>query len=516
MLARLRRPILSPVTKGNALVAILLLGFPPLTRGHGAEPAPADALALVSSRRLGGSGKELASDIATHPEGGVAIVGGTTSVDFPLARAADATFNGALEPSGHPEDDAFVTHLAADGTVAFSTYLGGRGLEQATGVAVDRSGAVYVVGYTQSDDFPVTAGALQPSAGGGRDAFVAKLDATGALVFATYLGGAGFDQAEAVAIGPAGDVHVAGWTDAADFLPTRHAFGPGGETDVFVATLTADGSRLDSAVVLGGSSGDGAFDVAVSSAGEAVLVGATASTDFPVESPVQAAHGGESDAFATKIAADGTSLVFSTYLGGARSRFATGRDYASSVAVDDVGSVYVGGTAASPGFPTTSGAFRQRFPNLGRHSAVAFAAKLSARGDLVYATFVGVTAATQEPRALAVAVDREGALYLAGSVLPATPRNFPVTRTAFQKKGKGWIEAFVLKLSPDGGDVLYSTYLGGRDEDVATAVALDGGGGVFVAGTTDSKRFPGIPAAVKKDAGVSVFLAELRPTAPSS
>ena len=507
MLARLRRPIVSRVTKGTALVAMLLLCFPPLTRGQGAEPAPADALVLVSSTRIGGSGTELASDIATHPEGGVAVVGGTTSADFPLARAADATFDGALEPTGHPEDDAFVARLAADGTLAFSTYLGGRGLEQATGVAVDRSGAVYVVGYTQSDDLPVTAGALQPSAGGGRDAFVAKFDATGALVFATYLGGAGFDQAEAVALDPAGGVHVAGWTDSADFLPTRQRLGPGGETDVFVAKLTSDGSRLDSAVVLGGSGGDGGLDVAVTAAGEAVVVGSTASADFPVERPVQEAHGGESDVFVAKIAADGASLVFSTYLGGARSSFATGRDYASSVAVDDVGSVYVGGTAASPRFPTTSGAFRQRFPDLGRHSAVAFATKLSADGDLVYSTFVGVTAATQEPRALAVAVDHEGALYLAGSVLPAIPRNFPVTRNATQKRGKGWIEAFLLKLSPDGSDVLYSTYLGGRDEDVATAIALDDVDGVYVAGTTGSKRFPGIPAAVEKDAGVSVFLA---------
>jgi hypothetical protein len=174
--------------------------------------------ALVYSTYLGGSGGEGADGIAVDSAGNAYVTGGTSSTDFPTANPLQATSKAAA--AGQPT--AFVAKLNAAGSaLVYSTYLGGSSKEYGFGIAVDSSGKAYVTGYTQSTNFP-TANPLQPSNGGGYDAFVAKLNPAGsALVYSTYLGGSSLDEANGIAVDAAGNAYVTGWTWSTDF-PTAN------------------------------------------------------------------------------------------------------------------------------------------------------------------------------------------------------------------------------------------------------------------------------------------------------
>ncbi len=202
--------------------------------------------------------------------------------------------------------------LVIDPVLAYSTYLGGTGVDQGQGIAVDDTGAAYVTGYTTSTDFP-TASPLQAANAGGIDAFVAKLDPAGsALVYATYLGGTGYDEGHGIAVDDTGAASVTGTTDSTDF-PTAtplQAANAGG-SDAFVATLDPAGSALVYATYLGGTDDDQGFDIAVDDTGSAYVTGYTTSTDFPTASPLQAANAGDADAFVARI----SSTVGPTCLG---------------------------------------------------------------------------------------------------------------------------------------------------------------------------------------------------------
>jgi hypothetical protein len=298
--------------------------------------------ALVYSTYLGGSGTDIANAVAVDAAGEAYVVGSTTSTNFPTADPLQAGNAGST--------DAFVAKLNVAGTgLVYSTYLGAFNSDSAYGVAVDAAGEAYVVGDTQSTNFP-TVNPLPAGNGnaGGVGAFVSKLNAAGtALVYSTYLGGSGDDHAYGVAVDAAGDAYVVGVTTSTDF-PTANPLQAaiGATTTAFVSKLNAAGTALVYSTYLGGSSADLAFGVAVDAAGEAYVIGDTASTNFPTANPLQAANGGGTDAFVSKLNAAGTALVYSTYLGGSSNDDATG------VAVDAAGSAYVVGYTTSTNFPT--------------------------------------------------------------------------------------------------------------------------------------------------------------------
>jgi hypothetical protein len=250
--------------------------------------------------------------------------------------------------------DVFVSRISADGSsLEYSTYLGGTSSESASDIAIDSAGAAYVVGTTQSTDFP-TLNPFQGAAGGLMDVFVAKLSEAGSLTYATYLGGWGSDYSPRVAVDAAGQAHVVGVTFSQNF-PVANAHQPsfgGGYSDVFVTTLNQAGSGLVYSTFLGG--GDQEVDgsqslgpaVAVGPSGETVVTGTTRSRNFPTRDAIQSAHaGGSTDAFVANFDSAG-HLQYSTYLGG------TGDDYGRRVAVDSTGSIVVVGATSSHDFPT--------------------------------------------------------------------------------------------------------------------------------------------------------------------
>ncbi len=249
--------------------------------------------------------------------------------------------------------DAFVTKLSAGGaSQVYSTYLGGHILELGNGIAVDASGNAYVTGSTTSNDFP-TVNAIQTTRGDNLslgDAFITKLNASGsAFVYSTFLGGQSIDSGNGVAVDTNGNAYVCGSTASQNF-PIVNAFQSQNlhfADDVFVTKVNAAGSALVYSTFIGGDSSDNCAAIAIDATGSAYVTGITTSANYPVLSPVQATGGGTShDAFITKLAPSGSSLIHSTYLGGSST------DSGRGIAVDSSHNIYVVGTTTSTDFPT--------------------------------------------------------------------------------------------------------------------------------------------------------------------
>jgi len=314
---------------------------------------------LVYSTFLGGSGTDYADSIAIDGAGNAYVGGNTQSFDFPTTSGAfQTTVTGVTGASCGP-DAGFVTKLNSTGSaLVYSTYMGNGG-GGVGGVAVDSSGNTYIAGRRNSPgNFPTTSGAFQTTFGGGsNDGLVVKLNPTGTgLVYATYLGGNGDDQASAIAIDSLGDAYVSGLTNSTNF-PTANPLqaANGGDYDAFVTKINPFGTGLVYATYLGGNGFDQAFAIAIDSLGDAYVTGITHSTNFPTVNAIQPAFGGSGDAFITKMNSSGIGLVYSTYLG------SNGQDAGISIAVDTAGNAYVTGATASANFPTTSGAFQTMF-----------------------------------------------------------------------------------------------------------------------------------------------------------
>jgi hypothetical protein len=330
------------------------------------------------------------------------------------------------------------------------------------------------------------------------------------LVYSTYLGGSRDDVGSIIAVDATGNVYVTGYTNSVDF-PTRDSLRPtfgGGPRDAFVMKLNASGSALIYSTYLGGRGDDLGFAVAVDAAGNAYVTGETNSGNFPTVSPLQSGNRGFFDVFVAKLNADGSMLVYSTYLGG----LAIEEGFA--IAVDAAGNAYVAGGTFSPDFPTRNavqpahgdGAFGDNFFD-------AFVAKLNPRGSaLVYSTYLG---GNRRDVAFAIAVDVFGNAYVTGAT---RSRNFP-TMKPLQSDFAGddgdpfGGDAFVAKLSPTGSQIVYSTYLGGAGDDVGISIAVDGGGNAYVTGLTDSTNFPTASPLQSSNRGFSeVFVAKLNVT----
>ncbi len=341
---------------GNAYVAgyTTSTNFPtrnPIQTGnHGGEDGFVAKLSaagnqLVYSTYIGGVANDNAFGVAVDAAGSTYVAGTTGSANFPLANPIQAVKQGTT--------DGFVAKLNPGGSqIAYATFLGGAGSDSVSGIAVDAAGAVYIAGFTDSADFP-TRNAAQGANGGYYDGFVAKLNPGGsALLYSTYLGGAGYEYIGGVAIDGAGSAYVGGYTASADF-PTLHAYQASnrGGNDGFVAKLTASGSQLAYSTYIGGASNDTILSVAVSAGGEAVVAGHTTSADFPTRNAFQPGIGGLYDGFVAKLGAPPlpgatAALLYSTYLGG------SGYDFLFGVALDVRGDAYAGGFTASANFPT--------------------------------------------------------------------------------------------------------------------------------------------------------------------
>ena len=474
---------------------------------------------LAYSARFSLGGSTVPTSMAVDASGNVYLAGATSSTEFP---ATSGAFQTACTPDIQQRDscqDAFVVKLNAEGSaLVYATFLGGSRRDGSVGVAVDASGSAYVAGTTSSVDFPTTPGSFQPSCAlYGQscydDAFVTKLSPDGSsLVYSTYLGGIGNDSAAGVALDASGNAYVAGSTESGDF-PTVNALQPtrGWAPDGFLTKLNAAGTELIYSTYLGGNDPDTVNAIAVDAQGNAYVTGVSSAgyetvwacdpqwpmcpypcnigidpwcypnypTDVPLDAHFPTTAGALQEAcsancgFLAKISADGSEFLYSTYLG---------NNGAAAVAVDHAGNAYAVGRSLSPGN------YLELYPG-------ALAWKLNPAGSaLVYS----VTLASRQVDATAqsLAVDADGNAYVAGTIysreLPTVNPVQPTLRGPEVCSGDRTPcpDAFVTKLNPEGSAVLFSTYFGGEGKDSPTAMAIDGSGNIYLAGTTESYDFP--------------------------
>ncbi|CAG1022797.1 hypothetical protein MTYM_01996, partial [Methylococcales bacterium] len=410
---------------------------------------------------------------------------------------------GAYDTSSHSfanTSDIFVSRLNRDLTaVLISTYLGGGHDDSASSLAIDSGGNVYVVGSTESWEFPITPGAYDDSfnswiffGASGPDAFISKLNGDlSTLLASTYLGGEYSDYASALTIDTGGNIYVVGKTQSY-FPTTPGAYDTsldGGAYDVFVSKFTGDLTNLLASTYLGGTENDGGRDtentwksIAIDTDGNIYVTGSTESTDFPTtQAAYDTSYNGyyswtsmSGDIFVSKLNGALTSLLASTYLGGSVN------DSAHTLAIDQSGNIYVAGETDSPDFPITPGAYDTSYNG----NADAFVAKLNGNlTNLLVSTYLG---GNGNDSSHALAIDPGGNIYVAG-ITGST--DFPTTSGAYDTSFNGVGDAFVSKLSGDLTNILAATYLGGGSNDSANALAIDPGGNIYVTGYTYSTDF---------------------------
>jgi len=438
---------------------------------------------LIYSTYLGGSAFDGAKSVAVDVAGNAYITGVTQSTNFPTQNAYSNALKGGT--------DAFVVKINATGTaLVYATYLGGNNGEdqsgplRAGGIAVDSSGNAYVTGCTNSADFP-TVNPFQGTHGATTncDVFVSKLNPAGnALTYSTFLGGPGVDTGNAIAVDDQGSAYIAGEAGK-DFPGSSSSFTSSGH--VFVTKINPAGAAIAFSWFFGGNSYEYATDVAVDSAHNIYVVGNTFSTDFPVLNAAQSTKGGgfNHDAFVTKIKADGSGLVYSTYLGGSNT------DEASGIALDDLGNAYITGVTQSTDFPLQN-AYQ---PVYGGERGDSFVTKLSAAGAFVYSTYLG---GNNDENYFSghgpyggIAVDSTYNAFVTGYTCSA---NFP-TLGSFRNGEVGTCFAFVTRFNAAGNALVFSTLIGtrsgGSNDTLGTDIALDAQRNVYVVGETNATDF---------------------------
>jgi hypothetical protein len=443
-----------------------------------AESTELVAASLSWSTFVGGERDDAVYAVAVDGQRRPVVTGATRSADFP-------TTVGVLDPDYDASFDVFVMLLEEDGTQAlWSTFIGGSGDDRGWAIALDSNDDPVIAGVTDGAGFPTTAGAYDETPNGAYDAFVLKLASDGsALIWSTLYGGTGREwDVAGLSLESTGKPVLAGSTQSSDLPTSAGAVDTalGGTMDAFVARFAADGSALEYGTYLGGAAIDAAEGIVAADAGTAVVVGRTTSDDFPVSAgALQTARAaGSQDGFVTHLAADGGSVISSTYLGG------SGTDDPYAVELAPGAEILVTGTTSSLDFPTTGGAAAPG--PLGGGDV--FVTRLEPALDtLAWSTYFG---GTGTDRAFDLVRDGSRGISFTGWTCSD---DLPVTPGAAQAAASGPCEAFLGILSEDGSALDYASYLGGWRDDSGFGLAVDPGHRQILVGETWSTNFPVTP-----------------------
>ncbi len=452
---------------------------------------------LAFSTYFGGSNQELTAAMAVDPAGNIYMVGQTRSSDFPTMNAIDPSYNG--------ERDAFVCKFSPTGIPIYSTYLGGSTWDQAHDIVVDTAGNAYVTGYTEASNFPVLNG-YDETIGGPSDAFVMKIDPDGSIVWSTFLGGSGSDRGNGIGIDAEGRVYVTGTTTSWDFplvCPYDASFD--NYVDNFLVVLAADGLSLVYSTYFGSDMvPEGVEDLAVSPGGERIAItGRTEASDFPTVGGTVYAGGDSLDVFVSeftmKMTTCGYDLTYSTLLGG------NGQDWPQELVRDAAGYLYICGATRSTDFPTvnaynatSNGYFDQ------------FVCKFAPDGSgLVYSTYLG---GSSNEGAYSLCVDSEGRITVGGIDYAA---DYPLVDPIDSVATGTSLDATVTRFSADGSAIEFSTLLGGIGIEYAYGVYTEDGQTTIVGGYTESADFQTVNAWDDTHNGdADVYVAKIVPYVP--
>lgn len=438
--------------------------------------------AIVYSGFIGGSDLDRGYAVAVDATGSAYVTGETDSADFPATTLDTSVAN----------RDGFVAKVTPDGSgFEYVALIGGGEDDFAWGIAVDGAGRAVITGSTDSPDFPTDVGPDTtfnepgPDLSVDRDAYVSRLNAAGTdLEFSGYLGGSLDDTGDVLALDAAGNVYVTGDTDSSNFPASG---GPdssyNGSQDAFIAKVLADGSGLAWSGFIGGTDFEYGQGVSVDGAGNVAIVGQTGSSDLGAVGGPDTTLGGASDGFVGKLKPDGSGFTFLGYVGGSADEDMYG------AALDRTGAIYTGGLTESSDFPAVVGPDTTFNGPPGDEDG--FVAKIRPDGSgFAYAGFIG---GSENDDAWWVDVDGRGSAYMIGET---DSSDFPVVDgpdLSFNEPGPNGTsesDAFVAKVLPNGTGLVYSSFLGGGEDEYAFGLDVDAGGNAYVTGATRSSDFP--------------------------
>ena len=364
----------------------------------------------------------------------------------------------------------------------WSTFLGGSDLDAILNFDVKENGEIIVVGITGSSDFPSTPGLYDPTHNGNQDWFISCFNPDGSqLLWSTFIGGSDNDWIYDVEITQSGDIVLAGMTFSSDFSTTPGAYDPtfGGYCEGVLVKMEADGTDLIYSTFLGGNNNEWILQLVLNDSDLPIVGGYTASSDFPTTAGCfDNSFNGVRDAFVTCMNEDGTDLVYSTFIGGGNQE--GHEDFANIIRlkymgldIHSSGDVVIGGSTHSNDFPVTTDAY-DTTANGGRDG---FVLRLNSTGsDLVYSTYLGGFDGESTD---AIFVDEMGVVTVSGYTQSS---NFPTTPGAYDSTYNGNIDVCLTVLNAEGTDLLYSTFIGGNEDDYTCELEQVESGSIIITG----------------------------------
>ena len=422
---------------------------------------------LIYATYIGGSHYDDAYSIAVDSSNNVYVSGFTYSANYDISA-------GGFQTTKSGDWDIFVSKLKADGTeLIYSTYIGGNGSDFAVSNAVDANNNLYITGYTTSTNYITTAGAFQTINNGGVDGFITKLNASGtALIYSTYIGGNNGDYSRAIAIDTSNNAYITGNTNSNNFVTSNGAFQNvyNGLDDIFVCKLNESGNTLIYSTYIGSFNNEYGQSIALDNAGNAYITGWAHFGFITTPGAFQSIIGGGNDAIVVKLNSLGTALIYSTFIGG------NGADAGFDIALDSSNNAYITGDTESSNFIVNPTAFQN---NREGGWTDAFVTQINASGNaILYSTYLG---GNGDDTAYSIAVDSNDNAYITGRT---ESTNFDITTGAFQTTNAAGRDVFASKLNATGSDLLYSSYIGGNNNDVGLSIALDKSANAYLTGLT--------------------------------
>ncbi len=434
---------------------------------------------LLYSTYFGGDSRrsqdDKGADTCIGPDGSIYCLAWTNTEYWPLVNAYQDTLQGT--------GDMVLMKMSADGSeYQYCSYLGGNGDDLGFQMEIDDEGNVYIAGRTDSTDL-ATSGSFDDTFGGGlNDGFVMKFNpTTNTPYYTTYIGGAGDDFADSLAVDASGNVYVTGWTKSSNF-PAVNAKDTelSGLMDAFVLKLGPDGNEVAFSTYLGGDGADQGCDITLGLDNEILVTGQTSSDDFFCsDNANDKTLNGSNDAFLTRMSSDGSEILYSSYIGGMMS------ESGLCSLVDDTGDMYVTGWTRSPDFVTVN-------PYDGSHNGGhdVFLQKIASNGtSVLYSTYIG---GSDDEGPLGMALDKWGCVYILGGT---DSEDYPLAN-AFDDKLDGelqpgyYADNFISKLHVDTNRLLYSSYMGGDGNEYSGMLDLDENFNLVFCGETTSSDFP--------------------------
>ena len=398
---------------------------------------------------------------------------------------------------GHSRQDVFISKISSSGSVlGYSSYLGGNNYETGYGIAIDSNRCAYISGNTDSQDFPLSNPYQGVYGGGTHDAFVAKLSSSGSsLIYSTYLGGSLNDDSYSIDIDSNCCSYISGSTDSLDF-PTKNSYQAlnAGSSNAFITKLSSAGSDLHYSTYLGGDVSGRGSGIFVDSSNYAYITGSTSSENFPTKNPYQSSLAGGGDSFAIKLSTSGSSIVYSTYLGGDSGEGGKG------VVVGSDNCAYIVGNTLSMNYPTQN----PYQSHLGGGWDVTLTKISSSGSSIIYSTYLG---GGNSDYGNDLAINLQGCIFVTGFT---GSNNFPV-KNPYQSTANASDDIFITKFFSSGSQLVYSTYLGTSETDWGYGIDTDDLGYAYITGMTRSVNFPIVnPYQSSKSGESDAFVTKLK------